>query len=448
MAFFEFHVEGMGRRINVTELVEQSESLRAMRTVLEQRYSRERPGAEFLEEAKQRAHAEAEKYATAGLEDLMRGFVPEKLQAIDQLMLTQREIGKVQLELNETGNYDAFRVEVEKLVKEQDRLLKILRESTPKEAGPHTREVHEQLLDDLATKPKRTPPAPTDPKVQEQLAEASRLTFQTEAEAKADVARMRELERELQKKHPGKQKTSSPSRQKLKDILRKTLEGFVHIEVLRANIRAIRELRAKISAANPDVIVSVERGGWFLTDVVVKNEPGLKAKVNRVNKIEGNKPAHYAAIKAQVETMINSDAKPRRFAFVDAYMGGFNATDMIEFVFQPLLEVYGKDMPDLQFGTYWIREAAGFELEGGNLRVPNYHGKGPYASRMTAEAATVPWIFGDDVNLIVDRVKSEPINVFNSAGEVIATIHPKAGQKTYDLATELLNGDGLADLSE
>jgi hypothetical protein len=170
--------------------------------------------------------------------------------------------------------------------------------------------------------------------------------------------------------------------------------------------------------------------------------------VSEVNKVRNDKAAHYAQIKAHVEALITDPTKKiRRIAVADSYMGGLNATGLIERVFLPLLETYGEQMTELRFDTYWLREAAGFELEGGALRPPTYHVSGPYAGRITAESVTVPWIFGDDLNVIMER-KRDPIHVFNSDGDVIATFHPKPGETTYDLSIQLLNGEGLEGLSE
>jgi hypothetical protein len=63
---------------------------------------------------------------------------------------------------------------------------------------------------------------------------------------------------------------------------------------------------------------------------------------------------------------------------------GYNAADLIELVFEPLLEKYGKDMPEL--------------------------------------------------------------DVFDASGDVIADIPVESGTKTYDLAVRILNGEGVEDL--
>jgi hypothetical protein len=229
---------------------------------------------------------------------------------------------------------------------------------------------------------------------------------------------------------------------KVADLARQglqALEGYVHEKILRLNQAAVGELRARVVAANPDVLVAVERGGWFLTDVVTRFEPGLKDKVSRVGKVQNNDPAHYAQIRAHTETLMLEQGK-RRIAVVDAYMGGFNAPALIKNVFEPLLKKHAKTMGRLRFGSYWLREAAGFELEGGQLRPATYHATGPYADLIDAEALTVPWIFGDDVNIIVKGGSREPIRIFNSDGDVIDIIYPKPGETTYDLAVRLLNG--------
>ena len=55
---------------------------------------------------------------------------------------------------------------------------------------------------------------------------------------------------------------------------------------------------------------------------------------------------------------------------------------------------------------------------------------------------------GGTYRVIVDGVESAPINIFDSSGDVIATIPTEGGETTYTLATRVLNGEGLDDLPE
>ncbi|MGN6110704.1 MAG: hypothetical protein ACTHU0_36715, partial [Kofleriaceae bacterium] len=286
-----------------------------------------------------------------------------------------------------------------------------------------------------------------------ELEQISRKLFQPPQEVEAEVERI------LRGLKPGeKPPPSRPTYKEVKKELRTTeakdprtratlavhrgkYEGFVDLRVLRANVQAYRRLQQLIKRYDPDVILGTERGGEFIADVLQHGNPALEPKILRPRKLPEDQM--YPALRDQLDALILAGKK--RFVFVDAYMGGFNAEYLVDRVFVPLLEARGRQLLDLRFGSLWIREKWGLEL---GAQLERYAGKGPWRSRIFGEEAEVPWIFGDDVNLIMGGVERGPIHIYLPDGSVVRTLSPAGQEKTRDLAIRVLNGEGLEGLPD
>jgi uncharacterized Zn-binding protein involved in type VI secretion len=213
-------------------------------------------------------------------------------------------------------------------------------------------------------------------------------------------------------------------------------EGFVDESVLKANVDAYAQMRAVLNEAQPDVILGTKRGGAFIADVLEHGNPSLGPAIIRPEKTPIQADM-YPALRAEIEQRIaNGD---RKFIFVDCYMGGFNAEYLVDKVFAPLLEKHVATHPDLRFGSLWIRETFGLELGASTER---FRAKEPWQKHIGGRQINVPWVFGDDVDTIMDGVDSQPLHVYAADGRVLETVPPAEGETTRDLTIRMLNGEG------
>ena len=143
------------------------------------------------------------------------------------------------------------------------------------------------------------------------------------------------------------------------------LEGLVAETALEQNAIAVEALRERIRTAKPHAVLSVERGGAFLAEVLaggggdfppsvavpkkVTPRPGQEDKVERTPHLE-----------AEIRRRI-ADGETH-FAIVDFYMGGHFAEEL-ETMFLRL----HADFPELplRFEPMWLRETHGYETLAG-----------------------------------------------------------------------------------
>jgi hypothetical protein len=233
------------------------------------------------------------------------------------------------------------------------------------------------------------------------------------------------------------------------------LEGLVAETVLEQNAIAVQALRERIRAAQPHAVLSVERGGAFLAEVLasaggdfppsvavqkkVTPRPGQEDKVERTPHLE----AEIRRRIAKGET---------HFAIVDFYMGGHFAEEL-ETMFLRLHE----DFPDvpLKFEPMWLRETHGYEVLAGRrptraqleqgvsfegtmsigpdgrvrlhptsplVTLPTVKGnaQGVDFIRITDYPVTV--VLGDDMRTVFDPHSKLPIRVFDRDGRLVREI--------------------------
>lgn len=212
-----------------------------------------------------------------------------------------------------------------------------------------------------------------------------------------------------------------------------TYEGYVFDKILAENQAAFARSRAALHSINPDVIVGMERGGSFLTEVLTHGDPVLAAKVRKmqVHKAPEGQPGsqgkfNNAKMKAEFQALITG--KVQEIVVYDAYMGGTTARSLIKHVFTPLLE----NNPGVTFHLYWLRETFGF-------RGIEVVGMKKVSPRIKTTVEEVTLVLGDDMDVVMNPGSQAPIRIFNSEGKVTEVVPPKPGQTTRQLTIEILN---------
>jgi adenine/guanine phosphoribosyltransferase-like PRPP-binding protein len=226
------------------------------------------------------------------------------------------------------------------------------------------------------------------------------------------------------------------------------LDGYVPTSILAENQAAVRAVRSRVAAANPDVIVGMERGGSFLADVITAGDPALTAKVNKMGVIKPpatpeGKPAKakFAPEMADQFTAL-ADAGAKRIVVVDYYMGGTTASELSDLVRKRLAS--NPRYADVTVEVIWIREKFGFErTTGAGTTLDPLRGtprpKQQAASQWIQSAETVTLALGDDMQSVLTPGSRSPIHVFDDDGNIVKTVSPTGDQTTRDVMIELLN---------
>ncbi|MFD5748777.1 HPC2 multi-domain protein [Streptomyces sp. NPDC127033] len=265
---------------------------------------------------------------------------------------------------------------------------------------------------------------------------ATRAELQTRLERFAGIIERKEATREERQEVIDKLRT--PHEKK-----RGELEGHVLDSVLTENQRVVATLISQLTREQHDVIVGMERGGAFLSDVIAKGSRVLASKTLKIpvyRAAEGsNRKFDRERMQEQFQKMIDSGA--RSIALVDVYMGGRTADSLRDEVFKPLM----KKNEGVKFRVHWVREMMGFEEKserGGTVlkRTRGVVGKeSPYHERLISKEHLVRMALGDDMEVAFDPEARTPITVFDRQGRIVQKWHPRRGQSTRDLLIELLN---------
>ena len=298
----------------------------------------------------------------------------------------------------------------------------------------------------------------------------------------------------------------------LRDRVRKhpfaDLEGMVSTQSLEENIIAVEDMRAQIHEIAPDAVLSVQRGGAFLAEVLAHGDPNFPQSIpvekaivqENGNEVERRVPNIEAAIRAGLEN------GQRTFVIVDFYMGGHFAEELENMA----IRLSGLPNADgLKIHTMWLRETHGYDvLAGGAVepgeplpRITREHlneGVTFVAGRGTRElvglaladtraffravssespAVTLPvikgnadnlpvlqvWhypvgiVLGDDMDTVFDPDSTRPIKLFDRDGNVTHVIKPgmripgaETGifRNTRDIVLHLMTGGKLPPDSE
>ena len=189
------------------------------------------------------------------------------------------------------------------------------------------------------------------------------------------------------------------------------LEGFVMDVILSENIQAIKAMRARIAEIKPDAVLAVEKGGVFLSDVLVHQDSALGAILHRVPKGPKSERIHF--LEPQIRKLIK--AGKRDFVVADIYMGGGFSNELMKMYKRILSE-----FPDSSFESLWLREKFGFERNTvGGPSLPPLSSSG---AKFRETAWTVRWALGDDMNMVFDQGSRGPIRIFNREGKVVQEI--------------------------
>jgi hypothetical protein len=200
--------------------------------------------------------------------------------------------------------------------------------------------------------------------------------------------------------------------------------GYIYEEHLRKYREATALMREALIAANPDVILAMQRGGVFLSDVLVSGD--MKRVWNgRVIPIAKDLNPDIRVPSGLTEAITGEiEAGKRSFILVDSYMGGGTAEEILR-TFRKVAE----GNPNVQLSSYWLRERFGFEriLPDGSvdLRPPlgTINSGSPYASQIESRYFPVEVILGEDMDVIFDlELTQVPIQVFGKDGKILTKI--------------------------
>jgi adenine/guanine phosphoribosyltransferase-like PRPP-binding protein len=270
--------------------------------------------------------------------------------------------------------------------------------------------------------PKKDPPKPTPDQLKE-IADAVKKKAASNEERQAVIEQLRHVKG----KPPG------------------WLEGFVPQSLLKENQRAIKNVREKVLASSPDVVVGMERGGAFLAEVLGAGDPALAKKVVSMPVDENpaavrDKKGKFAPeMAARFDALIAQGAK--KIVIVDYYMGGKTAGDLSKLLVKHFSD---PKYAGVTFEVHWIRETFGKDDAGGSVVEPprgevGEGKKGAGLYKQTFEM--VPLAIGDDMHVVLDVPDAkQPIQVFDDNGQVVHTSTPGEGENTRRALVRLLNG--------
>jgi hypothetical protein len=221
-------------------------------------------------------------------------------------------------------------------------------------------------------------------------------------------------------------------------------EGYVPDRVLVENQVAVKSLKEGLRASGATHVIAQERGGALLGEIVAHGDADIEKAIVRVDKQGPNQEGKLEQIKLAIQKLY--DEGHRNIGFIDAYIGGATAEGLANQVFGPLVQTHD----DLVIHPLWLRETLARVVRGEGKVVisPGEYGLpigSQGANRVVGNAVPVNVIFGDDIDLIVNRARAarEPIRIFDQDGRIARVIVPKQGDTTRSLAIRLLNGDPL-----
>ena len=226
------------------------------------------------------------------------------------------------------------------------------------------------------------------------------------------------------------------------------LEGYVPDFVLAENIKALANLRAKMVAEAPDVIVGMERYGALMADILTSGRPELRSKVVKFTPVKWSEASvgkkgkfDPASMLAEFRRFLGPDTQAARtVAVVDSYMGGSTTESLRDQVYREIAREY----PNVRFRNYVIRETFGFKVRQGEAQpvMAPLRGepKAGQADLVRTHEEQVSLIVGDDVDIVFHIDSTEPIRVFDARGVVVETFVPKPGQTTRDVLIDIMNG--------
>jgi hypothetical protein len=221
---------------------------------------------------------------------------------------------------------------------------------------------------------------------------------------------------------------------------RGALEGYIPRSALLDNQAAIKKLAAELTASKPDVIVGMERGGWFLAETLKAADSSLAPKVVRMEVTKGvippGKKSGPKFAPEQVERFQKLvDAGAKKIAIVDYYMGGTTASALRDMLVKRFA---GKGVV---FEIHWVREMYGLSFDAAGKAIPMRGTIGPKEKGFGTVTQRAPhevkYVIGDDVELVMQD-SSAPLHVFDDAGTVVKTVEPKPGQTTRQALIDLL----------
>ncbi|BDA74002.1 hypothetical protein CAL7716_081680 [Calothrix sp. PCC 7716] len=226
-------------------------------------------------------------------------------------------------------------------------------------------------------------------------------------------------------------------------------EGYILDSILEENRQAFKTVKSLLVKASPDVLISIERGGTFLADVIAHNNEELASKRSNIEKGTDPNPDSKKRLrfnplifKDAIITQINSGKQS--FAVIDAYMGGRFAGELKEHVIIPILKEFGQGQ--IKFYLFWLRETFGFEqADKGKMNVTLRKAKGtikdnsPYLQNIKVVHQNLRVVLGDDMSIVFDPNSQKPFYIFDAEGNIIKMIQPLERETSRDTLIKLLN---------
>jgi adenine/guanine phosphoribosyltransferase-like PRPP-binding protein len=318
----------------------------------------------------------------------------------------------------------------------------------------------------------------------------------------ADVGALIEAIREFETKQ-GRRPDAKELIEALRNRVRKSpfadLEGLISTASLEQNVIAIMDMRDQIRGIAPDAVISVQRGGAFLAEVLARGVTDFPPSIvveKKVTPRPGKEDLVQRTPNIRAEIERRMAAGQRKFVIVDFYMGGHFAEELEAMV----QELHAK-FPDsgLEIHPLWMRETYGYDTIGTPAPVEGRRTPRPTRAQLTegivfiggvtkrivddpitgerqtflrfrreSETVTLPAIrgnaenlsiirqaqfpvgvvLGDDMDIVFDPASREPIRIFDRTGRVVQEIpvgtrDPITGEKletTRDILIRLMQG--------
>jgi hypothetical protein len=200
----------------------------------------------------------------------------------------------------------------------------------------------------------------------------------------------------------------------LRNRVRKTpfadLEGLIATQSLVENILAVQQMRENIQGIAPDAVISVQRGGAFVAEVLAHGDASFPPSVavpKAVSIEDGNRvERRWPHIEAEIVERMRRGQ--RKFVIVDVYMGG-HFIEELRAMAGRLRGLEGGE--DIEIHTMWLRETHGYD----ELIRPHESAERP-SRRVTLDMLTagIAVVAGDRTQTMIDADLSDPIGFLRS----------------------------------
>jgi hypothetical protein len=183
------------------------------------------------------------------------------------------------------------------------------------------------------------------------------------------------------------------------------LEGLIAARSLVENILAVQQMRDDIRQIAPDAVISVQRGGAFVAEVLGHGSADFPASiaVPKAVSVEGDKRVERRWPNIEAAIVERMRQGQRKFVIVDVYMGG-HFLEELRAMAGRLRGMEGGE--DIEIHTMWLRETHGYD----ELVTPHQSAEHP-SRKVTREMLTagVAVVAGERTQAMIDADLPDPV---------------------------------------